>query len=391
MPRAEHRRSAARDSGNGGIHFLGVRAVILGVVAAFVFRAFLKGAMFWAASIPYRKFLLAFHLKAFRLRPPEEERIEDLMFHFVVDYPQRVLVYASVFGILIVAMFGLVRGAGWLVYGLAFFGIWTLFLTFRFREAFGVHPEREKRASLPFWLSATGTSLSVFLEITGVSLIAAASFTGLRVIRSVRREGRLSGERLRTWLQEVVGSFARGDPSHRGGVRESVCFFSGVREGMSGQRHLLVLRDLVFSYTTDGSPPLFEGLNFEVAQGEKVLLVGPNGSGKTPLLNLLAGLLESYRPRYQAFWAGKPVRLQEIRPEIAYAPDEDYLFEELTAEEHIEVLRALWTVQPTYRNDVLVLLRRFGLNEITKPVERYSRGMRRKLFLALILARRASL
>jgi len=160
---------------------------------------------------------------------------------------------------------------------------------------------------------------------------------------------------------------------------------------MSGQRNLLVLRDLVFSYTTDGGPPLFEGLNFEIAQGEKVLLVGPNGAGKTSLLNLLAGLLESYRPRYQAFWMGKPVRLQEIRPEIAYAPDEDYLFDELTAEEHIEVFRALWRVQPTYRSDVLDLLRRFGLNEITKPVVQYSRGMRRKLFLSLILARRASL
>ena len=89
-----------------------------------------------------------------------------------------------------------------------------------------------------------------------------------------------------------------------------------------------------------GSPPLFEGLNFEVAQGEKVLLVGPNGSGKTTLLHLLAGLLESCGLRYQAFWAGKPVRLQEIRSEIAYAPSEDYLFDELTAEEHIEVFRA---------------------------------------------------
>ncbi|MBE3551063.1 MAG: ATP-binding cassette domain-containing protein [Brockia lithotrophica] len=160
---------------------------------------------------------------------------------------------------------------------------------------------------------------------------------------------------------------------------------------MWGQPDLLVLRDVVFSYTTDGSPPLFEGLNFEIAQGEKVLLVGPNGSGKTTLLNLLAGLLESYNPRYQAFWLGKPVRLQEIRPEIAYVPAEDYLFDELTALEHIEVFRGLWTVQPTYREDVLALLRRLRLEELQKPVERFSLGMRRKLFLSLILARRSSL
>ncbi|MBE3551064.1 MAG: stage II sporulation protein M [Brockia lithotrophica] len=49
-----------------------------------------------------------------------------------------------------------------------------------------------------------------FLEIGGISLIAAASFTGLRVLRSIRREGRLSGERLTSWLQEVVWALLLG-------------------------------------------------------------------------------------------------------------------------------------------------------------------------------------
>jgi len=177
--------------------FLGVRAVILGVVAAFLFRAFLKGAVFWAASIPYRKFLLAFHLKEFRLRPPEEERIEDQMFQFVVDYPQRVLVYASIFGSLIVAMFGLVRGTGWLVYGLAFFGIWTLFLTSRYRDAFEVNPEREKRSSLPFWLSSTGTSLLVF----GIGVVGGFAVSG--------------------GLREIIGDYVRWNSLSSHGKRSS--------------------------------------------------------------------------------------------------------------------------------------------------------------------------
>ncbi|PTQ50861.1 MAG: hypothetical protein BLITH_0003 [Brockia lithotrophica] len=284
--------------------FLGVRALILGVVAAFVFRAFLMGAVFRVASIPYQRFLQAFHLKDYLFRPPEEEIIEDQMFQLVVDYPARVLTYASILVSLVVAMLGLVRGTGWLVYGLAFFGIWALFLTFRFREALGVTAEQEKRASLVFWLSATGASFfafgigtvggfivggsfgesvdafgsivpptlswerillnnelvafllfvfglvsfgfgsllvllfqglvlgasvhiavdsvgwevvfrkvlpHAFFEIMGVSLIAAASFTGLRVLRSIRQEGRLSGERLRSWLQEVAWALLLGE------------------------------------------------------------------------------------------------------------------------------------------------------------------------------------
>ncbi|KWX06798.1 stage II sporulation protein M [Hydrogenibacillus schlegelii] len=49
-----------------------------------------------------------------------------------------------------------------------------------------------------------------FLEIMAVSLIAAASFIGLRVLRSIRQEGRLSGERFRSWLQEVAWALLLG-------------------------------------------------------------------------------------------------------------------------------------------------------------------------------------
>ncbi|MBE3551056.1 MAG: stage II sporulation protein M [Brockia lithotrophica] len=286
--------------------FLGIRAVILVVVAAIVFRAFFKSAVFDVALFPYQRFLLAFNLKDFRTRPPEEEQIEDQVFQMFTSYTERIITIASTFVSLFVAVSGLVRGTGWLVYALVFFGIWTLFLMSRFRETFGVTPEQEKRASLVFWLSATGASLFVFgigtvggfaiggslsdnidnfdnfgsilpqtlfwekiflnnvlvaflifvfgvvslgfgallvllfqglvlggsvriaadslgweivlrkilphafLEIGGISLIAAASFTGLRVLRSIRREGRFSGERLTSWLQEVVWALLLG-------------------------------------------------------------------------------------------------------------------------------------------------------------------------------------
>jgi iron complex transport system ATP-binding protein len=53
---------------------------------------------------------------------------------------------------------------------------------------------------------------------------------------------------------------------------------------------LLQVKDLGFSY--DGGHQIFKDINFEVLSGEIVCLLGPNGIGKTTLLNCLARLRE---------------------------------------------------------------------------------------------------
>jgi ATP-binding cassette subfamily F protein uup len=52
---------------------------------------------------------------------------------------------------------------------------------------------------------------------------------------------------------------------------------------------LLSLRDATVGY---GGPPLFEGLSLSVGRGERIGLVGRNGTGKSTLLGCLAGIVE---------------------------------------------------------------------------------------------------
>jgi len=66
-------------------------------------------------------------------------------------------------------------------------------------------------------------------------------------------------------------------------------------------KQMLSVKDLTFSY--DGRKPLIENLDFTVAPGECIGVVGKNGKGKTTLLKLLAGSLKpdtgeiAYNPR----------------------------------------------------------------------------------------------
>ena len=48
----------------------------------------------------------------------------------------------------------------------------------------------------------------------------------------------------------------------------------------------ITLTDLSFSYTAE---PLLEGVSFTVVNGERACLIGPNGCGKTTLLNIVTG------------------------------------------------------------------------------------------------------
>src|SRR5437868_11553809 len=86
---------------------------------------------------------------------------------------------------------------------------------------------------------------------------------------------------------------------------------------------LLTANDLALAY---GHQQLLQSVTLSVAPGEKVGLVGRNGSGKTSLLRILAG--------HQEADSGDVARRRGLR--IGYLPQEFELNGQLTVRENIE-------------------------------------------------------
>jgi NitT/TauT family transport system ATP-binding protein len=57
----------------------------------------------------------------------------------------------------------------------------------------------------------------------------------------------------------------------------------------------IAVRNLGFAYLGDPPRPALDGLSFEVVSGELVAVIGANGTGKSTLLKLIAGLLDAGR------------------------------------------------------------------------------------------------
>ncbi|NLC69925.1 MAG: ABC transporter ATP-binding protein [Desulfuromonadaceae bacterium] len=69
---------------------------------------------------------------------------------------------------------------------------------------------------------------------------------------------------------------------------------------MAAESRLLIkLADIQFAYP--GGEPVLSCLDFELRDGERVGLTGPNGSGKTTFFHLIVGLLKPSRGQIEAF------------------------------------------------------------------------------------------
>lgn len=131
-----------------------------------------------------------------------------------------------------------------------------------------------------------------------------------------------------------------------------------------------------------GTTPLFHGLSFRVDAGQALVVTGPNGTGKTTLLRMLAGLTAPAAGSIR--WTGHDVApfAQALRDAVVYAGHATAVKDELTAEENVASLVALAGV-PVTPEAVRDALHHVALGaQRALPARVLSAGQRRRIALA---------
>ena len=132
-----------------------------------------------------------------------------------------------------------------------------------------------------------------------------------------------------------------------------------------------------------GHIPVLKDINFEVASGEIVGLIGLNGAGKSTTIKHIIGLLTEQKGKIMV--DGKTLREspEAYRQKIGYIPETPILYDELTLREHIEVTAMAYDIpmeEAFKRADKL--LKTFRLdNKLDWFPTHFSKGMKQKVMV----------
>ena len=136
-----------------------------------------------------------------------------------------------------------------------------------------------------------------------------------------------------------------------------------------------------------GLLPVLRGLDFRILRGEFVALLGQNGSGKSSVLRLVAGLSKATAGTIRIGGWEMPREAMAVRAQIGLVAHQPLLYENLSARENLDFFGKLYEIPAAERKErIAELLRRVGLNKRADSLVRtFSRGMQQRLSIARAL------
>lgn len=155
---------------------------------------------------------------------------------------------------------------------------------------------------------------------------------------------------------------------------------------------LIEAQGLVMRYAGAATRAL-DGITASIRPGLITGLVGPDGAGKTTLMRLLAGLLDTDQGSLSVLGLNPATQSRELHARIGYMPQKFGLYEDLTVAENLRLYAEVRGLPPGERDATFERLLRFtGLAPFTKRLAgRLSGGMKQKLGLACAMIKRPEL
>jgi ABC-2 type transport system ATP-binding protein len=123
-------------------------------------------------------------------------------------------------------------------------------------------------------------------------------------------------------------------------------------------------------------------LSLEVTSGQVFAYLGPNGAGKTTTLKMIVGLLRPDAGTVKV--CGLPMTTDGLaaRTQLAYVPDQPFLYDKLTGREFLGFVGEMYQVPPNVIAErVDRLSTRLDIHYLDQLTEGYSHGMRQKVLV----------
>lgn len=134
-----------------------------------------------------------------------------------------------------------------------------------------------------------------------------------------------------------------------------------------------------------GDGPALYPLTLDIEAGDRVALIGHNGSGKTTFLRMAAGLLEPGSGSVTIF--GEETGSIEARRRLSFISDTPTFYDDLSVWEHLEYTARLHSMGD-WEQRAADLLGNLGIYERADDLpNRFSRGLKQKAAIAIALVR----
>lgn len=131
------------------------------------------------------------------------------------------------------------------------------------------------------------------------------------------------------------------------------------------------------------------GVSMRFKTGNLYGVIGPAGAGKTTLFRLMLRLMTPGAGEIEFLQGGRKMPFDDFREHIAYMPQSQSLYADLSVEEHLDFFKTLYGIAPAdykRKKEELVHLARLD-KFMDRPAGQLSGGMYKKLGLMCALLR----